>query len=430
MNQSAHNQIESIVRSLEERGVQAAPVVEATALATSHPDAVSDLALAVIRRFPKGGTFLDGALSYLPQERWPELVEAALHALEHASRENDAAASVIEYASLQCPSALHPQLDRIFLIRPNARRYYERYAWRESGGLHFDFLRNVIENTRSPDEDRRRAWTNLCETRQTEIIEYAISCADSVSPSDWSCEAWVQAHLHLIGFHRQTKSLMRTCSASLYHLQFPERFFEPHSRPPWLARFHPTWNLPNSIHPTQFGGEFAGKCTLCGETLHRLLVLDPIASGLGITRLKRLELATCLSCLGWECQQLFYRHDEDGSPLSIGYEGPRITPQFPVGPLREAEIGLAPTPRRWFWQDWSCSNSRENLNRVGGEPCWIQDADFPNCPACEKVMCFLFQLDSDLPTADGGEWLWGSGGIAYGFWCDECRVSGFLWQCT
>jgi hypothetical protein len=48
MDQSAHNQVESIVRSLEEKGIPAAPVVEAIALATSHPEAVSDLAVAVM----------------------------------------------------------------------------------------------------------------------------------------------------------------------------------------------------------------------------------------------------------------------------------------------------------------------------------------------------------------------------------------------
>lgn len=153
MTQSPQQQIESIVRSLEEKGVPAAPVVEATALAMSHPEAVSDLAIAVMRRFPKGGTFLDGAFSYLPQEKWPELVRVALNTLEHTGRKNDAAASVIEYASLQCPAALHPHLDRIFLIRPNARCYYECYPWRESGDQHLGFLRNVIEDTTSTEED-------------------------------------------------------------------------------------------------------------------------------------------------------------------------------------------------------------------------------------------------------------------------------------
>jgi hypothetical protein len=430
MSRSPHQEIESIVRSLEERGVSAAPVVEASALGMSHPEAVFDLAVAVMRRFPQGGTFLDGAFSYLPQDRWPGLVEMAMDTLECSDEKNDAAASVVLYASLQCPSALHPHLDRIFLIRPNARCYYECYPWRESGDQHFDFLRNVIEDSNSTDEDRRRAWKALCETRHTKVIRYALSCADLVVPSDWSREEWVQAHLHLVGFHREDEFVRRICPNSLYHLQFPEVFFESQSRPAWLARIHPPWELPDSIQFVPFGGSSNGSCSLCRKTLHRLIVLDPIPPGLGIKRLKRFELATCLSCLGWARQPLFYQHDGDGFPVNIGYDGPSVKPQFPVRPLREAEVGLAQTLRRWFWQDWSCSNSRENLNRVGGEPSWIQDADYPRCPSCNTVMPHLLQLDSDLPTANGGEWLWGSGRIAYGFWCDECSISGFLWQCT
>jgi hypothetical protein len=102
----------------------------------------------------------------------------------------------------------------------------------------------------------------------------------------------------------------------------------------------------------------------------------------------------------------------------------------PAGPLGEAEVRPVETPRRWRWQDWALSNGRENLNRVGGEPCWVQSAEYFDCPTCGSLMSFLMQLDSDLPTEDGGEWLWGSGGIGYGFWCDRCKVSAFLWQCT
>src|ERR1041385_2500696 len=117
MQQAPHQQIEAIVRSLEQKGIPAAPVVEATALATSHPEAVGDLAIAVMRRFPKGGTFLDGALSFLPEEAWPGLVRVALDTLDRSGGKNPAAESVIEYASLQYPTALHPHLDRIFVIR-------------------------------------------------------------------------------------------------------------------------------------------------------------------------------------------------------------------------------------------------------------------------------------------------------------------------
>jgi hypothetical protein len=161
-----------------------------------------------------------------------------------------------------------------------------------------------------------------------------------------------------------------------------------------------------------------------------MLVLDPIPAGLGVTRLPRLELATCLSCLGWEKQPLFYRHDQHGIPSNVGYDGPAVTPQFPSGQLKETEIRLAETPRRWYWQDWALSNGRENLNRIGGEPCWVQSAEYPHCPLCQRIMPYLMQLDSNLPMNEEREFLWGSGGIGYGFWCDQCKVSGFFWQCT
>ena len=47
---------------------------------------------------------------------------------------------------------------------------------------------------------------------------------------------------------------------------------------------------------------------------------------------------------------------------------------------------------------------------------------YPNCPSCKGTMSYLLQLDSNLPAADGYEWLWGSGGMAYGFWCDACTI--------
>lgn len=432
MKQSAQQQIETIVQLLETKGVPAAPVLETIALATSHPEAVSDLAIAVMKRFPKGGTFLDGAFTYLPQDQWPALIAHALDALEASSGKNDAAGSVIAYASLQCPSALHPYLSRIFVVRPNAGCYYERFPWRESGDLHFEYLRSVIESTASSNETRTRAWTNICETRHVKVIEHALSYAEmpDLAPSGWPQEEWIKASLHHVGYHHDGHELQRLCPDAVYHLQFADPYFELESRPPWLARIHPTWKLTNTTQAVPFGGVSTNRCSLCGETLHRLLVLEPIPAGLGVTRLTRLELTTCLSCLGWEKQPLFYQHDQNGCPTNVGYDGPAVKPQFPVGPLKETEARLSETPRRWFWQDWALSNSRENLNRIGGEPCWIQNAEYPQCPLCQRIMPYLMQLDSDLPMDEEREWLWGSGGIGYGFWCDQCKVSGFFWQCT
>lgn len=38
-----------------------------------------------------------------------------------------------------------------------------------------------------------------------------------------------------------------------------------------------------------------------------------------------------------------------------------------------------------------------------------------------------------IPVVDGSGFQpskWGSGGIGYFYWCDGCRISGGLWQCT
>lgn len=430
---SPKGQVESIVRALEGRGARAAPIQEATDLALSHPEAVADLARATIRRVPGGGTFLDAALGYLPEGSWDGLVRSALDALEEPG-DNEAACSVLAYASLQAPPSLHPHLGRIFRLTPNARSYYEDWPWRESGTSDLGALRQVIEGPDSPPERRLKAWRAMLQTRHPEVLTYALAHIDPVrAPSPWlSVPETVRAHLHLVGYHRDGPGLRRLCPDRLFHVVFPDTFFEGQPRPPWLERVHPTWRLGSApdLPPLRFGGHAEGRCSSCGGRLHRLLGLDPVPDGLAVAALRRLELATCLSCLGWERTPLFYRHGEGGEPEDIGHDGPRTQPRFPVGPLREAEVRLAITPRRWRWQDWALSNSRENLNRVGGEPCWVQDAEYPGCPACGEPMGHLMQLDSDLPTAAGDEWLWGSGGIGYVSWCDRCKVSGFLWQCT
>ena len=86
---SANEQIENIVTMLEERGLPA-PVEESLALAASHPEAILDLAISVMERFPKGGTFLDAVFSFLPDKLWPILVERAIETLEQSEEENEA----------------------------------------------------------------------------------------------------------------------------------------------------------------------------------------------------------------------------------------------------------------------------------------------------------------------------------------------------
>ena len=436
--------IENLVTEFQARRWQSEPMSKAMHIAWHHPEAVKDLALAVMRALPEGGTFLDAALSFLPEEDWPQIIEKAVAALE-ADDHNEAAEAVTSYASLQCLPAVHPHLERLFHIDTLFQSYSGVYAWRESGIQHFTTLRQHLEQSVSPSDtasshyrrsygDKRlRAWQAMLETRCPEVLEFAFSSAGTLhlTPDE------VRAYSHQVGYEVREGAAQSLYSNTVFHLAFPEGFLP--LRPDFQAS-HPTWHFQGTGPLLRFGGGCPGvKCSVCGETVHHLLTLAPIPEVIGVSGLPSLTLATCLSCLGWEVSPLFYAHGADGTPRPLESAVEPHAPQFPSPPLQETTVRLAKTPPRWRWQDWGLSNGRESLHRIGGHPCWIQDAEYPACPHCRQTMHFLLQLDSELPlqSGEGGPIEdtmdvieWGSGGIAYGFWCDSCRVSGFLWQCT
>ncbi|MEM9675614.1 MAG: DUF1963 domain-containing protein, partial [Bacteroidota bacterium] len=103
---------------------------------------------------------------------------------------------------------------------------------------------------------------------------------------------------------------------------------------------------------------------------------------------------------------------------------------YPEGYIAETKIKLAPSPDRWYFQDWALSNSRENLFRLGGEPTWIQSPEILTCPLCGEKMQFILQIDSGLPDENGDEIMFGDSGILYVFWCDRSKVSGYVFQCA
>ena len=72
--------------------------------------------------------------------------------------------------------------------------------------------------------------------------------------------------------------------------------------------------------------------------------------------------------------------------------------------------------------------SEEGLPRLGdkllGWPAWIQGIEYPPCPRCNKLMKFVFQIDSQ----DNVPYMFGDAGIGHLFQCPEHRdVLGFGW---
>ena len=81
-------------------------------MAAKHPEAIRPFSAALILS-ELNSTCHAAALSFLPLREWPALIEVALEALGRAPQ-NQAAESVVEEATMQCPDALHPHLDVIF----------------------------------------------------------------------------------------------------------------------------------------------------------------------------------------------------------------------------------------------------------------------------------------------------------------------------
>lgn len=388
-------------------------------LVSADPSEADRFAGLALSQVPEGGTFFDLTLSFVTAEAFERLVETALRGVASLPRAR-AAEAVLAYASLQFPELLHGRLHELFRLRPNRGTYYENWPWRASGDKELSRLVGIVESRGTSAEPRQKAWRCLLESRFGPALDAAEALAGSLELGNPSSD-----YFREVGFDGPRRALYHP---AVHHLVFEPGFFTA-TRPVWMNRaFHPTWSLAGQAIDCRFGGETDARCGLCRGALHHLLSLPrSLVDPEGVCEAP-LVLATCLSCLGWEQPSLSYVHEGKQPPIAL--ERGSVMPQFPAVALKEATARLTETPQRWSWQDWALSNSRENLSRVGGHPSWVQSADYPDCPSCAKPMRFLLQLDSDLPTEDGGEFGWGSGGICYGFWCGRCSVSTYLWQCT
>jgi len=427
-----------LVSDIDPRSVN--PTDRALHLAQSAPEEIATLVRATMRVQPKGSFDFEALLALMPEEEWPALVAEAMAILK-ADPADEAAEGILHAASFQCLQAVHPFLTELFLIDTFFKANIGIYVWRESGDAYLDFLTDYLWGRRIPEaltplqaENelllRHRAFASLMETRHPEALRQASHAAPDLGYSVEHFTAW----LHLVDYEPEGDGFRRLVPYPVRHLQFPAGYIEKH---PYLENWEPLpWqSLAPEDYTYRFGGVLEATCGFCGEPLYHLLTLDPIPEGLEITSVFRLALATCLSCEGWEEYCLFFQHDDAGLPVAYNRAETLRMPKFFYRPLVETRVAMIETPQRWRWQDWGASNGKENLHRLGGHPSWVQSAEYPVCPVCARTMPFLMQLDSGLKLdarqkTEDGTLLWGSGGMAYLFWCDACRMSATMWQCT
>lgn len=390
-------------------------------LAREDSDRLTDLVLEGASRLAIESTSLDAALALVPESRLADVADRSVEALRlGADREGSQAAAFVISLSLQAPLTLHDHLDLLWDIAPNEGWDHETLPWRAARSS--EAIEGLAAKLLDPDLTIvRRSWQCLLETRTDMGWRAALAALGSRVADDHRSREC----LDLVGLDPMPDGYRTLFPERTAHVVFPEGFLR---LPSWGAvdgrLAHATWQPPGDVVTTgSFGGSIDEPCRVCGQALHRLVSIDD-DDGILAPR----HVVTCLSCLGWSEPILFFRHDGD-DVRPAGWQVVQQEPDFPAAPLPETRIRLVETHPRWQLQNWAISNGRENLNRVGGEPTWVQSPDYLPCPECRRRMTFSMQLDS-LDFEGRREWLWGSGGVLYVLWCADCAITATFWQCT
>lgn len=411
------------------------PMAQTLQLRLENPKALGELVVQSLERPLNTATFIDAALDLMDDDTYAVTVTLAWRCAMQGVR-SDILSGVLDSAALQYPDAFSGHWDQLLAAAHTGEggpEYLEGHAWRALDAATRERWRAELEPDTSEGTLGRQRAIALVRSRQPKAVSHALSrlFPDALDPAATS---W----LMLAGYARHADGLRSRHTEHPLHIRFSDaqRKRMLAGQPAWrrgIHQAHATWNAAvPSITQARMGGLLSQTCGLCHAPLHRLLSLPEPAKA-GIACDTPLEFATCLSCQGWESDgPMFYRHGANGvaSAHPIQRRDAPLTPDVIADALLEADLQLFTAPARWTWQDWGESNGRQNLSRVGGPPSWVQSADYPDCPDCQQDMAFVMQLDSGLPQADDGEWLWGSGGCNYTFWCADCRVSGQRWQCT
>lgn len=363
------------------------------------------------------------SLSFLDEEHFKELISLSIEILKD-DKDDENASEVITHASLEFVELLHPYLDEIFAIKVNEKSYYDMYPWRNLSFERSQIWRDMLVSSDTPKDDKERIFNALLQSRDEKNIIFAYDEAvrQNLFNRD-DLKRYLGFYLAEVGFDLRQNGLEKYHANECYNIIFDETSFNPPSVP-WLKKYHETWNLKPQEALYKFGGSLGGRDE---NPLFHLITINGVKNLLPSLKISLDNITLAAHINEIHFNTLFYKHDEKGVPMRIGDEG---EVDFSDEPIKESFVRLAKTPKRYLRQDWAISNSRQNLFRLGGEPSWIQGSDVPVCPHCERRMKFLLQLDSDLVSKDGREILFGSGGICYAFWCDECRISGLFVQCT
>jgi len=361
--------------------------------------------------FEKSATFFDALLSYIDDHHLVKLLELVF-CKKNLDIQSSVVESLIEYISLMNPILLHPYLEDICKRESNS--YLAYFPWRDLDKNSIEYWKEKLQQSRDKQEQIKYVEI-LLQTRDKESVSYVYHYAKDNEIME---EDTLLYYMEDIGFTIKNGKIITYFSSPASHMVFEPHYIKSTS--------HPTWHSESQSISYRMGGEMLQSSP--ENPFCHILTLNPVPKNIAIG-LNRIVFAMHIRELN-EGYEPFYLHDKEGNPSKIVTEEEIEIVYGEDKPIKETSVSFAFIPQHWQRQDWALSNSRENLFRMGGEPTWVQSAHVPVCPKCNQKMHYIMQLDSILPDISDGEVWFGSGGIAYLFWCDACCVSGYTIQFT
>lgn len=422
--------VENFLKIFSQKGWQMPNLNHQISVFANNPKTAFEFCDVCLNKELDTGILFDAMISYVCKADLQKLIEFAIHQEEIKNQNNQMVGknteSLIAYTAYQYPELLHQHLQDILRLKINQESYYFSQPWHHLPQINIQIFKALFIQEQDLDK-KYLLFTCLLATRHLPTIEWLLN---TVRDKPFfikiygTLDEYLLAHLHNVGLTVNNDVIKSYCYPVTYHLVFDKI---PSQSCVHFESIHPTWQMNAQNTSYAFGGVLQNDENLATNPLFHLITLHDIPNGIDVT-LPKLVLACHISELNEGFDILFYQHDHDGNPKRIG----EIQTQLNIidKPLICQKIHLSQTPSRWQTQDWALSNGRENLNRLGGMPTWIQDAFVPNCPITGEKMSFLMQLDSGLLDVSGNSLLFGSGGICYVFWSNKARVSAFLMQCT
>ena len=169
--------------------------------------------------------------------------------------------------------------------------------------------------------------------------------------------------------------------------------------------------------------EHEAACRWCDQPMTTMLDMDLSRPELAFMGLQgeRLRLATChgCSCFGTIFTKINFAGQSEWHPAT---EKPEYLPEDVSDwtYLPEEALAFSTKPRHWMEAANWCY-VEPSISQVVGISTWIQDASYPICPECGRLMIFIAQLAVE-DLEEYGE------GIYYLYLCRSCGVAATHYQ--